>query len=273
VLVLGGGGFAAWHYLLKDHSPLAAERRYLPAGLSSIAIYQYDAFRSSPAYAEIRKCPTFKSQLSFAVTPGGKELDIVRAVILSQPYQLAILTMRNSVTIKELIDDSEQATESKHNGKTIYTVGERGYFIDGKQVLVAKPAWIEHTLDLPSASAIPESLQKAITQADLTKPQVQIQTYDQDNRAMSQGQTFPGPLGDPPQAMLIEVEYQNPIVFQMKFVCKDAAAANKMAEGFRGPAGQNTFGLVSNVTVDVKDATVIMRATMNLSNICGSILK
>ena len=120
---------------------------------------------------------------------------------------------------------------------------------------------------------MPPSMQKAIDQADLTKPSIQIQTFDRDNRQFNQGM-FSETDSAPPQALLTEFEYQNPIVFQIKFMCQDAAAANKMAEGFRGPAGQKSLGLLNNLTIEVKDTTVVMRATMSASLFCGgSILK
>jgi hypothetical protein len=269
LIVLGGGGFAAW-YFMRDTGPLAAEKKYLPDSISSISIYQLDKIKSSPAYADILKCSNQQQRFAFVKTSGGKELDVVRAVVAAAPYPITILTMRNPVTIKDVVDATDQPTESKESGKTIYSVGERGYFIDGKLVVMSTPGWLRHLLNLPHDLVLSDTMKTAFEKADFNKPVVHLRSFDDENRGQANVQGNFSLLGPPPQSMVMESDYQSPASIQMKFICKDANAANAMGQLFRGTTqAVQAFGPLKDSTVEVNDTTVSLRATIKASDLCN----
>ncbi len=263
LLLIGGGGFAVWYFgFKKDDGPFGAEKKFLPDSLSVVAIYQIDKIKSSPAYGELAKCSNQKNRFAFAKTTGGKDLDVLRAVVVAEPFAVTILTMRNAPTIKDIVDDGSPVTESKENGKTIYAVGGRAYHIDGKQVVIATPDWLKHILNLPHAMVLPDDMKQALARCDLSKPMVTIVTK---SKLKMQSAAFVGTDEVPPEAYSFEADYQLPMQVQFKVFYKDVAAANKSADEARKLKIDKEPGS----SLEVKDTTVILSKTVRSSELCG----
>jgi len=268
LVLIGGGGFAGWYFIFKDTSPLAGEKKYLPDSISMIAIIQVDKIKSSPAYAEMSKCPKFKDQFAFAKTPGGKDLDVVRAVVVvGQPIAVTILTMRNAPAIKDIVDADAQIAETKENGKTMYTVGQQAYFIDGKRVVIATPANLKSILNPSHEATVPDDMKKALAISDFSKPMVSIVSMTEIKKRLLGGRPglATGAQEQFPEVVSVEADFQLPMKVQLKLTCKDAAVANKAAEEARMP---NSFKIAGG-DVEVKDSTVIVSKTVPSSELCS----
>jgi hypothetical protein len=276
LLIAVGGGFAAWYFFRHGGGgdSLDAEMVYLPDQCESLAVIQYDAVRSSPMYAELGKTAEGKKDFEFSKTPGGKELDVVRAVLAkasSGNYEVAVLTMRSKVTIQDVTDSGAEIAESKESGKTMYTVKDKSYFIDGKKVVISSSDGIRLLLRRPAEAQFTEGMKKAVKSADFKKPVVIMMAFDSTTQLNNDVQNILNALRQSlPQAMVAEADLSVPTNVSMRFYCKDAASANNIAQMMKNPAGAKGMGAnFEDIVVEVNDAVITMRGKVKPSKFAG----
>jgi hypothetical protein len=262
------GGGAAWYFFFRgDRDSLAADMKYLPDQCAHIRVFQLDVARSSPAYAEFLKCPNAKQQLAFTRTPHGKELDIKRAIIAGTLNEdVTILTMRNPVAIQDLLDPGVSAAEVQMGGKTVYTVGDKTYYIEGKRVIIASADRIRLILTRNVESKQTEHMKLAIKEADFSKPIVHLEDIFSRDAPHGLAEVLGSSV---PQCVVVESDLQLPLNVLVKLMCKDSAAATSIGQKVRSEAIGVAAKVLAGATVEVKDTMVVIRFALPAADICN----
>src|SRR5579871_3443113 len=147
ILVALATGVGAWLYFgagadqetEQDPDPngisLAGEMTFLPNSVTEFTVYQNDIARSCPAFGIVRRYGEDPDRLAFAEGPGPS----VRSVVVSKPFPMTILTMRNVVSPKAFFGPKAwaQVTPWREGGKTVYFDGRRCYWFVGRRVAAA----------------------------------------------------------------------------------------------------------------------------------------
>jgi predicted Zn finger-like uncharacterized protein len=227
----GGGGWAIWHFGIRDRGA-ADDMKYVPDNFTELHAVNYDLVKASPAFTQIQNCPNSKDHFSFLRTPGGKTLDVTRALVAGREGEkTTILTLRNAPTIQDLVDANVKTTETKIEGKTVYDTEKVSYLIDGKRVVIAPNGVIKEVLKRNGQPRLRSTIRDAMPAVDFSRPEVTVTDLSQ----LSGFREIAQIVGDEfPVAIVNDVDYQAPMVIHLKFVCAD----EKAAETFASRAGR-----------------------------------
>jgi hypothetical protein len=245
--------------------------KYLPDSVSDIAFYQFDLFRSSPAYANLEKFSLGGSRFGPVLAQYGDHPGVVREIAVTQPFQFSIQTWRRSVGTRDLFGSRERVTELEMNGNTIYCPNFYGYLIDGKRVMVAPANQFRYISNSPHEAVFPEHMKRAIQEIDFSKPEVHLRTIEQPYgvTGTNMGLSLALLEGQFPLTVLIDFDYQIPINVRIKLLCKDTADAKSRAEVFRHPRAERYWGALENCTVEVNDSVVTIQTALQPGNSGG----
>jgi len=283
-VILLAGGIGSWLYLRDDtepepdpaSGPLAGEMKFLPDSVTDLAVYQYDIARACSAYTALLKCPGDYPRTRVNPVLGLGDLDIVRVVVVTDPFPLTIVTMRNSISAEAVFAPYlwERLTKSDEDGKRIYVdkSTKTGYWIKGRRIIIADPEKLRQLGKSPNAKPIASKMSSLIQKADFSKPELHFCEFE------SSGGDFayaPGTKAEysavfhiavcdagSPVTILSELDYQTPTNVRVQIDCESAAAANELAREFRKPETLERLGPLRNCVVKVAGSTVTLQAAI-----------
>ena len=262
--VLCAGGGAVWYFVYRGSA--GDDMRYLPDNCGFLTVVQVDELKASSAYAEAMKCPGAKERLGFFKLPGGKPLDITRAVTArAGAAEIHIWTMKRPATIQDFIEGNAKPRESQVNGKTIYELGATAYHIDGKHVINGPAEQVRAILQRAGEPRLSDNMKRAMREVDFSRPLVAAA----DVAAMFGA--FGGAVnatGDLPLAFAADSDFRMPMSRRVKIICRDAAAAAATAAKFEKDKAV-VGNKMPNATVRISGSMVIITGTS--SDTCGDL--
>ncbi len=284
-ILLIAASFAEWFYFYEDidlepdpaAGPLAGEMRFLPNSVAEMSVYQYDIARSCPAFGALLKCPGEYPRTRVNPQLGLRYLDIVRVVVVTDPFPLTIVTVRNPISAEAVFAPYlwERLTKSDDDGKKIYVDASNrtGYWIRGRRIVIAEPDKLKQLGKSPSATPLATKMTSLIQKADFSKPELHFCDFDPPSGgdiAYAPGTKaeysaeFHIALSDAgsPVTILSELDYQTPTNLRVQIGCKSAAAANKLARALRKPETAERLGPFRNCFINVAGATVTLETAI-----------
>jgi len=294
-LALLAGGIGAWLYLRSDTDdyfdaepdptagPLAGEMKFFPDNVTEIAVYQYDIARSCPGYAEIHKLRQFNdARTAFSFEPNfPTELDAVRAVFVSAPISLAVVTLRHSVSAEELFPPQmwDRLVKSSENGRTIYVDGLHGYWLAGRYLVIGEPSLLRQIRKAPNAKSLTGEMLTAIRKADFNQPELHLALFDQLGGDFGYAEG-PGTKSeftskfhhalihaDRAVVILTELDYQSPLCARIRLFCTTSGDNQRLAQALRDPETNQKLGPLRDSTITIDAREVTLQATMPPSDI------
>jgi hypothetical protein len=253
--------------------PLAGEMRFLPNSTTALSVYQYDVARSYPAFAELQNCRSTSPRAVGKLFQAGIAPDIIRAVVVTQPVQMSVLTLRREISPEKFFGawTLERTNSSRYRGGRLHLNGEKGFLISPKHIVIGDSKVIGDVLDGPLKGPLSNAMQAAITMSDFDKPELHLETMTQfpeggafgvsegTKRDFSMQFLFGLMEGKSPATILTDVDYQSPMNLRVRIFSANAADAKNRAKYFMESERAKVLGPLSSPLVEVKDTTVTLR--------------